>query len=204
MKSLDLTRRATLLGGMAALGGCGALGALNTAATPLPIYDLSARSGASAGRRTDRTLVVARPEAPATLDTDRIMVRPDAVSVAYIPAARWGDDLPEVVQSLLVRSLSGTGRIGYVGRAEGGPVPDRALLTRIDAFEVVDAGESLTARVAMSLTLIADRSQRVIASREFAGQALAGDETPRAVVQAFQAVLDAELPVMADWVASRA
>ena len=201
MEIRDLTRRAALLGGIASLGGCGALASLNEAATPRDTFELTPAPGSTAGGRTSQTLVVARPDAPAGIATNRILVKPGPRSIAYLPGVQWSDEVPLLLQSLLIRSISGTGRIGYVGNSENGPVPDLALLVRIDAFEAVaDADRNLTVTVNIRLTLMRDAEQRVIASRSFAQSApAAGDSAPE-VVAAFQAVMDALLPEMADWV----
>lgn len=205
MPTPGLTRRATLLGSFCALPGCSAISSLNAAAQTLDTYDLTPVAGSRSGRKTSRTLVVALPDAPAAIATDRILIKPDAVSVTYLPDARWAEDLPLVVQSLLIRSISATGRIGYVGRSDGGPVPDTALLVRIDAFQVgVLAGGGFEASVDIALTLLNDSAQSVIASRSFAQTARSTDDLPVPVVAAFQSVLDVLLPAMADWTLQRA
>lgn len=204
-QQIKLTRRLAMLGAMTALGGCSAVAALNSAAQPLDTYDLAPAAGATGGRRSSRTLLVARPEASAAIGTDRIMVKPDATSVTYLPDARWSDELPAVFQSLLVRSISGTGRLGYVGRSEGGPIANTALLVRMDAFEVRVLGEgSFEVVVDIALTLLDDRTQRVTGTRSFAQTAVAVDDSPTAIVTAFQSVLDVLLPEMANWAAGRA
>ncbi len=199
-----MTRRFALLGGAASLGGCTALTSLNTAATPLNTYDLIPASGPAGGRRSGRTLLVARPDAAAAIATDRIMIKPSPLAITYLPDARWADDLPEVMQSLLIRSIAGTGRLGYVGPGEGGPVPDVALLTRLDAFQAEVTGDVLNVTVDMTLTLLRDRDQRVIASRVWRQTAPAADDSPAAVVAAFQAALNTLLPEMANWAAAAA
>ncbi|WP_281968375.1 ABC-type transport auxiliary lipoprotein family protein [Roseovarius nanhaiticus] len=202
MDTLTLTRRAAILGAAASLGGCSALSSINAAATPLDTYDLSPAAGSGAGRRSGRTLLVAVPNAPASVTSDRIMVKPGAAAVTYLPDARWSDELPLLVQSLLVRSIAGTGRMGYVGPNEAGPVPDLALLSRIDAFHVEIAGERVVAKVDISLTLLRDRDQSVIKTAIFGSEAAAVDDTPTAIVAAFQAILDGLLPEMASWAAA--
>lgn len=200
----NLTRRVALLGAISAVGGCSAVSALNSAAQPLDTYDLSSSAGPRTGRRTSRTILVARPEAPAAIATDRIMVKPDAVSITYLPAARWSDELPLVVQTLLVRAISGTGRVGYVGRSDGGPVADSALLVRIDTFNVdIQPDGAPSVAVDMTLTVLDDRDQRVIAAQGFSGTAAVADDRPAIVVAGFQTVLNGLLPAMADWVLSR-
>ncbi len=204
MQTTTLTRRIALLGAISSLGGCSAVSALNSAAQPLDTYDLSPAAGAKTGRRTSHTLLIARPEAPAAIATDRIMVKPGPVSITYLPDARWSDEAPLVVQSLLIRSISATGRIGYVGRSDGGPVPDTALLVRMDAFQVgVLPDGAFSVEVDIALTVLSDRDQRVIATRSFAQTAAAANDSPESIVAAFQAVLDKLLPAMANWVVQR-
>ncbi|SEN55727.1 cholesterol transport system auxiliary component [Loktanella fryxellensis] len=195
-----LTRRMALLGGVALLGGCSALSALDAAAVPLDTYDLQPTPGATTGPRSAATLLVTLPEAAAPLSTDRLMIRPQPASITYLPDARWSDTLPIVIQSILIRSIAGTGRVGFVGRTDGGPVPDRVLLVRIDRFEVaVTAPDTFTAQVDITLTAIDDRTQAVIGGRTFAQMARATDASPAAVVAAFQRTMDVLTPAMADW-----
>lgn len=200
--SMTLTRRAALLGAVAALGGCDAVSSLNAAATPLDTYDLLPAPGSTSGRRSDRTVLVARPVAPAAIATDRIVVKPTPLAVAYLPESRWADDLPAVIQSLLIRSIAGTGRVAYVGPGEGGPIPDLALLTRIDAFEVAAGAEGFQVTVDMSLTLIRDLDQAVLATRVFRQSVVAAEDRAAVLVPAFQSVLNGLLPAIADWVVS--
>lgn len=200
MTPYTMTRRFALLGAISTLGGCGALGALNTAAAPLDTYDLTAAAGSTSGPRSAAKLLIARPEASAALTTDRIMVRADGAMITYLPDARWADEAPLVLQTLLVRSIAATGRIGYVGNSEGGPVPDAALLVRMDAFEVFVApsGEVRT-RVQIDLTVVNDRDQRVLGSRNFVQESNATNDSAPAIAAAFQAALNVLLPTAADW-----
>jgi cholesterol transport system auxiliary component len=196
----DLTRRTLLLGTMCGLSGCGTLSSLSAASEPLDTYDLRPVPGSTRGGRKSRTLLVAKPQASAALATDRIMIKPDAAAITYLPDARWSDETPAMLQALLIRSISETGRVAYVGRADAGPVPDKALLVRLDAFEVIAlTGGMIEVRVEIDLTMVNDRDQKVVASQRFAKtEAIATDQT-RDIVPAFQTVLDALLPQMSDW-----
>ncbi len=206
MQMSRLSRRAALLGAASLLGGCGAVSALNSAARPMDTFDLLPVPATDRGAaRRGAVLVVAMPDAPASLATDRILVKPDRAAITYLPDARWSDDLPSVIQSLLIRSISGAGRLGYVGRTEGGPVPDTALLVRLDTFGVdVQPDGAFDVSVDMSLTLLRDRDQRVIASRSFAAVAPAADDSADTVVATFQNLLNILLPEMAEWAIRRA
>lgn len=202
---MKITRRLALLGATASLAGCGTIAALDKAASPLDTYDLTPVAGSAQGRKTRRTLLIARPDAAAAIASDRIMVKPDAASITYLPDARWTDELPLVVQSLLVRSVSDTGRIGYVGRSDGGPVPDTALLVRIDSFQMAArADKTFDATVDMTLTLLDDKDQGVIGTHRFSQSATIADDRPAAVVGAFQEILNSLLPETADWILQRA
>ncbi len=201
----NLTRRATFLGAASLLGGCSAISALDAASRPLDTYDLSPAAGTTNGPRASATLLIARPEAAAPIATDRLMIRPSSAAVTYLPDARWSDDLPVVVQSVLIRSISGTGRIGYVGRTDGGPVPDTVLLVRIDAFEVtVTATDTFVARVDITLTALDDRTQTVRTTRTFTQTTPVPNATPTAVVAAFQSIINVLAPAMADWAVASA
>lgn len=201
MTTLKITRRIALLGGVSALSGCSAVAALNSAGVPLDTFDLLPAGGATSGRRTSHSLLVALPQAPAAIASDRIVVKPDPASITYLPAARWSDEAPVLLQSLLIRSIAATGRIGYVGRSDGGPVPDTALLVRMDAFDVnVMPDGTMLAKVNIALTVLDDSNQRLIASRSFSQSAPANDDTPAAIVAAFQTALNSLLPTATDWV----
>lgn len=199
MRIMTFTRRAAILGAGASLAGCSAVSSINAAATPLDTYDLSPASGSTAGRGSGRTLLVAVPNAPAAIRSDRIMVKPGVAAVTYLPDARWSDEVPALVQSLLIRSIAGTGRMGYVGPNEAGPVPDLALLSRIDAFHVEVTGEALIAKADISLTLLRDSDQGVIKTDAFRNEVATTNDTPAAIVAAFQTILDGLLPQMAAW-----
>ena len=200
-----LNRRTMLLGATSTLGGCSAVSALNSAAEPVNTYDLTAVSGSLDGRRTSRTLLVVRPDASAVIATDRIMVKPDAQSVTYLPDARWSDELPALFQSLLIRSISGTGRIGYVGRSESGPVPDTVLLVRLDAFNIeVMSDTAFDAVIDIALTALNDRDQTVRTARSFARRMRAPDNQPVVIVATFQELLDDLLPDMSNWAVQNA
>lgn len=201
---MTLTRRAALLGATSFLGGCGALSALSSAATPRDTFDLVPAPGSTSGRRSGQTVLVARPEAPAAIATDRIVIKPGPLSITYLPESRWADDLPEVMQSLLIRSIAGTNRLAYVGPNEGGPIPDIALLSRIDNFQIEAVSGGFAVVVEMSLSLVRDRDQRVIATRVFRQSTSTTEDRPDVLVAGFQSVLNAVLPDIANWVVASA
>ncbi len=132
------------------------------------------------------------------------MVKPNALQIAYLPDARWVSEAPLHVQSLLVRSLANTGRLGFVTAQSAGPLPDYVLQTDIEAFqaEVVagEGGQSLQVVVRLSLTLSRDADGRMLARRSFTGRAVAANDAPLTVVSAFNVVMTRILGEAASWV----
>ncbi|MFC6582248.1 ABC-type transport auxiliary lipoprotein family protein [Sulfitobacter aestuariivivens] len=121
----EMIRRTFLLGMVSSVSSCGTLSVLSEASEPLDTYDLLPAAGSKRGKRTSRTLLVARPQASAALATDRIVIKPDPAAITYLPDARWSDELPAMLQNLLVRSISETDRVAYVGHVEEGPCQTR-------------------------------------------------------------------------------
>jgi len=195
-----LSRRIFALGFLA-LPGCTTLGVLNDASSHLDTYELQPVAFTDQGRRSSRSLLVLMPTAPAAISTDRILIRQDPLSVAYLPDARWSDQVPQMLQSVLVRSLASAGQVGFIGAQRAGPVPDRVLLTRIDAFGVDQQPDgSFLARVSFELTVLRDRDQRVLGTRRFAHSQTIPDDQSRTIVTALQGQLDGLLSTAVPWV----
>jgi ABC-type uncharacterized transport system auxiliary subunit len=191
--------------GVAALPGCTTLDLLGASGTARDIYALQPVSVAAQGARTQRSLLVLLPKAPAAISTDRILIRADPLAVTYLPDASWSDAVPDMLQSVLIRSLASAGRIGFVGAQGDGPVPDTVLLTRIDAFDVgLQADGSPVVQISLEMTVLRDRDQRVLGTRRFAQSLAIADDNGGTIARAFQQVLDALLPDIAAWVLARA
>lgn len=200
MPTRTISRRHIMLGALF-LPGCTTLSRLNAAATPRDTYDLLPANLPASGSVTRRNLLVADPTSAAVMATDRILMRPAAQSIAYLPDARWSDTVPGLVQSLLVRTLSSSGQIGFVGTPNAGPIPDVVLLTRIDRFDVdVSAGPQYRAALVLDCTLLRDSDQRVITSRRFSQSSPIASDAAPAIAATFQNLADQALPEIAQWV----
>ena len=86
-----LARRAAVLSLLAlSLSGCAGLEQLSRVATPTDLYTLSPKNTFDeALPRVDSQIVVEEPTAAASVDTDRIAVKPSPLRVQYFPGARW-------------------------------------------------------------------------------------------------------------------
>ena len=201
---MTLSRRFFVLGALG-LPGCTALNSLNDAALPRDTYELQPVSVTTRSGRSSNTLLVLEPTAPAAIATDRILIKQDPLSVTYLPDARWSDEVPQMVQSILIQSISTSGGLGFVGLQGAGPVPDTVLLTRIDAFGVEQQADgTFQVRVSCDLTLLRDRDQRILGTQRFAGAVPVSNDQADTIARAFQRLLDGLLPDAVAWVLARA
>lgn len=184
-----------------ALGGCGAVSALNKAATPLDAYELRAPTDMpQAGRSLNRALSIEPPTTSGALDTDRILVKPNPVQSLYLPDGRWASELPAMWQTMALRAFEDTGALSYVGRKPLGAMGDFALISEITDFQA-ELGDDDTATIRLRLTarLVRESDARVMARRVFdAAVSLKGTET-LTLVNGFNAASDEVLAEMVAW-----
>tara|TARA_R110002096_G_scaffold373859_2_gene567393 strand:- start:2093 stop:2749 length:657 start_codon:yes stop_codon:yes gene_type:complete len=188
------------------LSGCSALSALGGAATPLDAYDLAAPvNGPQArGRASARQLVVELPTSPGALSTDRILIRPRPLQAAYLPDGKWAEDVPVMVQTLLVRSLEDSNAFRYVGRRPLGASGDFALVSELTDFqaEVAAEGKAATIRLRLTARLVREEDATVLSSRTFnAAAAVASTDTPD-LVDGFNQANQQLLTEAVSWVLS--
>jgi cholesterol transport system auxiliary component len=196
-------KHALVLAMLPLLGGCSTLGALGDVSTPLAVYDLRAPDGAPAvqDRTLARDVIVELPTTSGVLDTDRILIRPDALQAQYLPDVRWGDEAPVMMQTLMLRALENTGGLRYVGRRPLAGAADYAIVTELVDFqaELTEGGAAAVVTIRMTSRLVVERDASIIASRTFAAQAPAATTETADVIVAFDQASDALLVDFADW-----
>ena len=183
------------------LSGCGAMRSLDAAASPQDTYELLP-VGNAAPARAGRSLSVEVPSASAAIATDRILIKPSPLQVAYLPGARWVEAAPVHVQSLLIRSIGNSGRAGFVSApTTAGPLPDYLLLTDIEAFQAeVQAGEPpVRVVVRLTLTLMRDVDGRVLATRRLKRIVGAPSDNAPDVIAAFNVAMSGLLGEATAW-----
>jgi len=196
-------KSAVLIALLPVLAGCSTLGALGDASTPLNVYDLRAPEGAPVARDgpTAGEVVVELPTTSGVLDTDRIMIRPDPLQVQYLPDVRWGDEVPVMMQTLMVRALENTGGLRYVGRRPLAGSGDYAIVTELIDFhaEATEVGDTAVIRIEMTSRIVRESDASVVASRTFNTEALAVSTEATTLVEAFDRASDQLLIEFADW-----
>lgn len=200
-----ILRAVVLCLGFAGLGGCSALSALSDASTPLEVYELRAPGDVPVARGNPLPLSVTieMPTTGGALQTDRIMIRPDPYQAQYLPDVRWSEELPQMVQTLMLRTLESTQAFRYVGRTPLGPVSDYAIVTEVTDFqaEAGPVGAPVEIRLRMVASLVRESDVRIVASRTFGATAQSPTTEVGDVVRAFDAASDDVLRGFAVWAA---
>ncbi|MGB8819203.1 MAG: ABC-type transport auxiliary lipoprotein family protein [Rhizobiaceae bacterium] len=178
------------------VAGCSSLGGSNKA---LDTYDLSVPTVAEASRRqTSVQVLIAEPQALKILDSENIVIRQSAASVAYLEGSQWSDRLPKIVQTRLVQAFENSKRFGGVGRPGEGLAIDYQVLTDIRAFEI-DTGSGKRAVVEISAKLLNDRNGVVASTRMFEAS-VAATSGGAGFVVALDAAFDKVAAEMVAWV----
>lgn len=197
---------AALITTLSVLGGCSAIGALGDVTTPLSVFELRAPGDAPVARGGPLAydVTVELPTTSGVLDTDRIMIRPDALQAQYLPDVRWGDDVPVMMQTLMLRTLENTNGVRYVGRRPLAGSGDYAIVTELVDFQAEVAADGLSSRVSIRMTsrLVRERDASIVSSRTFTAQEMAASTETPAVIEAFDRASDAVLIDFADWTMS--
>jgi len=155
--------------------------------------------------RADFSLLLAPPSAPPLVDSTRIVVRPHADEVEVLRGARWAQPPPELLQTLILRTLEDTGKLRAVAVQGSGITGDLTLTLDLRRFEAdYRHGGAPTVDIAFTAKLIQRREQQVLASRTFTHSERAQDTSTQATITAFShgfAQLTSEL---AGWVLAAA
>ncbi|MEJ8474821.1 ABC-type transport auxiliary lipoprotein family protein [Roseibium algae] len=195
--SSDRRQFLTVLGGGLLLAGCAG------GNTPAAFYGLSASVPSEvAGRSRGVQVLVKRPRALKTLDSEYIAVVDKGPVFSYFPKAAWTDSLPSVVQTKLVQTLQGTGRFRGVGFPGDGLLIDYQLLTELRAFELQIDGPNRGV-VEISAKLVNDRNGRTIGSRGFRAEARSPGTTVEQAVEALNTAADQVFAEMAAWIVQK-
>jgi len=176
------TRRQALIGlggGLSALGlaGCGLQ--LPGSGDPPRIFTLTPKSTfASDIPSVDWQLLVELPNAPTGINSSRIAVQRTALELDYFARASWTDNMPRMVQVLLIESFENSGRIISVGRQAATLRADYVLKTDIREFQADYAQNALGAdgnptdqppriQLRMNFKLVQMPDRRIVASKTF-------------------------------------
>ena len=186
---------AVLALGVASLSGC-------ASAPPPETFDLSGVSAAiAAAPKPHGQLAIGAPTATAPTDSDRIVVRTTANSVATLKGAQWSDPLPRLVQTQLVRSFENARFLRSVGRQGSGIEARYTLESEIRRFEIdVGSGEAI---VELSIKLVAATSGVIVDAHVFTARAPASAASSATAAAALDTALSQAMRDIVAWTARR-
>ncbi len=201
MTKLLLDRRALIATGVAsvALSACSSLVG---PPEPPPIYLLRPPlPPAGGGPRVGWQLSIVLPEAPDSLDTDRIALEQPGGTVDFYANAVWPDRLSLLVQSALIDAFGASNRITAVGRDTEGLKSDYLLETDIRDFEAVyevaDTAPSVVVRIQAKLVLA--RTRAIVQALNARAEAQAAANDVPSVVAAMNQALGTTMSQIVGW-----
>jgi cholesterol transport system auxiliary component len=146
-KAASYRRSVRSLPALLALGlvaGCGA-------SRPIKYYQLTIPGdlAPTTQQTVPVTILVRTPVAPDLYRDDRLVYSTGDYQLGSYEYERWASPAPELIQTVLVRSLRATGHYAGVFTPQSTVNGDYILVTRIYDFKEQDNGGTLTARVSM-------------------------------------------------------
>ncbi len=196
-------RSAAICLALLTLNGCSALSALTDATTPLNVYELRAPGDipVARGAALPVSVTIETPTTGGALQTDRIMIRPDPYQAQYLPEVRWSEELPVMVQTLMLRSLEATQALRYVSRRPLGAGGDYAIVTEVTDFqaEIAEPDQPVTVRLRMTVSLVRESDVQIVAARSFAASAQSPTSDITDLIGAFDAASDTMLRDFVSW-----
>jgi cholesterol transport system auxiliary component len=185
--------------GVLALAGCASL---FVATPPGHLYRLSADSTYPAALpRVTAQLLVDLPQAPAGIDTSRIALSNAPLSLDYYADSEWTDQVPALVQSLLLASFENSRAITAIDSESGGLRADFILKSEIRHFEAVGDGGGGPPKVwvAIIARLVAMPQREIIAQASFERRVQAAANDVPTVVAAFNTAANAVIGDIVVW-----
>jgi cholesterol transport system auxiliary component len=168
------------------LGACALLGK----GDPIRIMDPVAKVSPAADWPQARwSLLVLRPVASQSLDTERIVVRPAPGAMQVYKGAAWSDTAPDLVQTSLLRAFEDSGRILSVARPGGAVRGEFQLATELRAFDSIYSGATPDAVIELHARLVRVADGKAIAAKTFRASEAAGGTDVGEVSAAFSRAL---------------
>lgn len=147
-------------------------------------------------------LVVMEPQAPALLDSPRIVVRDASGQLAQLAGVALPDRAPRWLQAQLLKGLSAH-PFAAVAAPGAGLKPDLQLLLRLERFEL-DYRGSGQASMALHALLLDAASGRALASARFEQDEAVSGKGSAAGAEALQRASFAAVSALSEWAAAQA
>jgi cholesterol transport system auxiliary component len=166
------------------------------------LYQLKASANFSAPQRhSSAQLLLALPNAPAGLDTERIALSRSPMSLDYLADAQWTDRAPLLVQTALLDGFEKSGAVPAVGRDSAGLRADFILETDLRDFAANYDSPNGPPRIAVAFNvkLIKIPERKIVALKSVTRQQPAAADTIPEIVRAFDAALASAVEEAVRW-----
>lgn len=198
---LDLTRRGLIVGALGALPLAACSELIPGQSPPPQLFRLTPKSTFPPDLPTVQwQLVLAQPDADASLDTTRIALMREPTRIEYYAASGWTDRAPFMIQTLMLESFENSGKIVAVGRRAVGLRADFELRSELREFQAEYFSGKIEAHVAIAVKLVRAAERAIVGSTTFDVRAPATEDAMPAIVQAFDDALGSVLKQLVDWV----
>ena len=184
-----------------ALAVAGCVGLLPGRGEPPQLYTLTPKSTYAENLPTVAwQLAVEVPVAAESLNSTRIALRHDPLSLAYFRGARWTERAPVMVQTLLVESFENSEKIVAVARKATDLRADYVLKTDLREFQAEFGSDGgATAHVRLNAKMVKMPKRVIIASKTFENEVAADGADVAHVVAAFDEALGKTLKSIVEW-----
>jgi cholesterol transport system auxiliary component len=186
-------RLALLACGFTALSGCGSFFESAQPSTQSYVLRLPPRTAPAIAATPGGSVRVLRPESGPGLESDRIALLRSDQRFDFYSASRWAAPAPDLVESVIVDQLRGSGMFSAVFDDSTPYPPDYALRCGLSRFESDYTSEGRgagggapTVQVALDCTFGRHRDRALLANFTARGSARASDDRLSAVVAAFE------------------
>jgi phospholipid/cholesterol/gamma-HCH transport system substrate-binding protein len=156
-----------------------------TSPAEMPVYDLAAATSFPPGPAESPSWLLVVPE-PTTLmgfNTDKILLQPSEGESVPVANARWGDNVPILVQAKVIQSFENAGLAKSVSRTRDGAAGDYQLILDIRSFQISTSAQPATAEIDFIAKLV-DKDGKIVNASTFQGSAPVKGEGPHAYVNA--------------------
>lgn len=197
-----MTRLAALSLLCVVLAACSAITGPRTQFT---VYTLNPPASTTASVQrppTDWHLAIDEPHALGLLDSDRLVVAPDANQRLAFAGVRWNERAPMLLQDIWLRAFESDGRFGGVIRSNSGARAALVLATDLVAFQIEQRGGQSEAVIAVHARLIDPRSRRNLAHAPFQARVPTDDALARSAVAALEAAVAEVTAQLVAWTAN--
>ncbi len=200
-RPIDARALGVALAGALAFVAAGCTAVLPGQGAPAQLYTLSPKSTFSDDLPVlSWQLVVELPVSAKSLNTSRIALRHDPLSLEYYKGARWTERAPMMVQTLLVESFENTNKIVAVARKATDLRADYVLKSDLREFQVeYDEQGTPIAHVRLNAKLVKMPQRTIIASRTAESLVKAEGTDLREVVAAFDEAMGKTLKNIVEW-----